>query len=645
MSEYGYELSQDLLNRTLGKTVLRQEDGEIHSLNPWASDAGETNNGNAPPSCDMIVYLQQHPVPIAPGGTAAEQSSLLDFIEQELRFPTGASGLPSPIGTHFSLLAFSPDCGYVFESKGPPDYAAQEGDHLRGLKTEVALIRARQHLLVFAGVVIAQLFLLKRQMQDASTPSTRSRISFYAISILAWSDGFTFGSFCMASLFIPSLWVPLIATAFFAFMSVGFFGMRFLMEIWLVQAPERERRERERREANIAARAAQRATFEAFVAARAARTAAATAANSIHPVNPTPATGTPATDNPTTNAPATDTPTVDTPVVDTTTTPIPLASVPPLQAPVITLAGADTLPIPVTARRPLDTGATPVFMPSDQGDLEPITQPGTTTTTNDPPTDQDRAAGFGATYTRFYLLLLGTMFLSLNATSWPPSPRRFYFTLLALLSLSMWLPQIHRNAIRNCRRALRRDFVLGQSLLRLLPFAYFYGYGPNVLFAAVDLRDLAVLAVWVWIQVLVLASQEVLGPRWFVRGAWVPPAYDYHPLLREDEEGGGNMPVGATSSQPPTKSAAGGEGLVDRENSSSSNSRTFDCAICMQEFEVPVLGTDAQSDGVGGSAELMFKRRAYMVTPCRHIFHAGCLEGWMKYRLQCPVCREQLPPM
>jgi len=28
-----------------------------------------------------------------------------------------------------------------------------------------------------------------------------------------------------------------------------------------------------------------------------------------------------------------------------------------------------------------------------------------------------------------------------------------------------------------------------------------------------------------------------------------------------------------------------------------------------------------------------------MVTPCRHVFHSNCLEGWMRFRLQCPNCR------
>lgn len=163
----------------------------------------------------------------------------------------------------------------------------------------------------------------------------------------------------------------------------------------------------------------------------------------------------------------------------------------PSQLPVITPAGAETLPQPVTAMRPVDTGATPVFIPSDQDMQAEEDTPNAAATGVEA---GQRAPGFGSLYTRFYFLLLATLFLSLNATSWPPALRRGYFTTLAFCYLSFWVPQIHRNCMRNCRHALRWDFVAGQSFLRLLPFAYFYGYGQNVLFAAVDLIDLGILA-------------------------------------------------------------------------------------------------------------------------------------------------------
>ena len=63
---------------------------------------------------------------------------------------------------------------------------------------------------------------------------------------------------------------------------------------------------------------------------------------------------------------------------------------------------------------------------------------------------------------------------------------------------------------------------------------------------------------------------------------------------------------------------------------------TVECAICMSEIPVNV-------------EELPETHKVdihnYMVTPCNHIFHTECLENWMSYKLQCPVCRTPLPPI
>lgn len=579
LSEHNYRSAQELLNRTLATTIDEQEEDLARGFSPWAPTPEGTSDSSGAPTCDLVVYLQQHLVPVPGVKPGADQAVLLSFMEQELRFPTGAS-LPPTQQIAFSMVAFSPDCGFVLESKGPPDFAPQESNHLRGLKLEVEYQRARRHLLLFAAVVSGQLFFFLRQMRDASTPSTRSRISFYTISMLSLGDGFTTMTFCLISLFVSTLWIPLIATAFLAFMSVSFFGMRFLMDIYAVQAPERERRERQEQRQRQEAAGTTTTTTDA---------------------NPT-GTG----EN------------------------LPAQPAAPSQAPIITPAGAETLPLPVTAARPVDTGATPVFIPLDQ-DIPAET---TTDTAATEATAGQRAPGFGSLYTRFYFLLLVTLFLSLNATSWPSSLRRGYFTLLAFSYLSFWIPQIHRNCIRNCRHALRWDFVAGQSLLRLLPFAYFYGYESNVLSAAVDIVDLGILAAWVWIQVLVLLSQEVVGPRWFVRSAWVPPAYDYHPILRDDAEAN-NLPIGANASLPSPQ---------QEKEAKDKGKRVFDCAICMHEIEVPVLDAETAAEGLGAGG-LVLERRRYMVTPCRHIFHSSCLEGWMKFRLVCPIDREELPPL
>ena len=646
-SQRSYLQAQELLNQTLAKAIDKQQSSRDSTLNPWTSSPSSASDALFPMArCEFITYLQQHPV-------SADGINMQE-IERELRFPTGVNTQSTP-PMKFSALMFSPDCGFVLESKGPPDYPPQEGSHLEGPKIELYVTMAKRAVLLSAMTACAQIFLLKRQMQDTFTPSTRSRVSLYTIIIMATGDGFAFIACLAFGVLIDSLMLPLFATGFAFFICVSFFGMKFIMNVWTVQAPERQEREREQ----------QRRRDE--------RNAEAAAIRSTGPQLSTPA---------------------------------------PSNAPVITPAGADTLPLPATARRTPNNIPTQVILPPDQ-DLDAAAAEDANLTdgaTAAPTALTSARRELGALYTKFYFLLLGILFLSVHATSWPAPLRTTYYNTLAFTYLSVWLPQIYRNIIRNCRKALRWEFVVGQSILRLLPLTYFYLYTHNVLFIRTSPPTFYVLAAWVWLQVWVLIAQEILGPRFFVKEGWAPPAYEYHPLLREnsDNEAGSLLPIGfsdairspetdpvsPTTPLPPSSAAAAAErgggdsssafpaptrqntGASTRATKTSrrdksnhtkkidSNRRIFDCAICTEDIEVPIMASSnagggegrgeganagrrntSASENVGEAAAMIFERRKYMVTPCRHIFHSGCLEGWMRYRLQCPICRENLPPL
>ena len=577
LSESEYLLAQQLLNRTLMAAVVRQEEMSRYMTPPfpWSSSPGNPAEITLPtPHCEYMAYLQQH-VPNVSGRTFPEiYKRLLELpaLEEELRFPTGASLGSVPL-LEMSAVIFSPDCGFVLESKGPPEFARQAGNHFQGPKIESYLHSVKRVIFFFSLVIAAQVFLLMRQMKETSTPSTRSRISFYSIATMAMGDGAVALGFWVFSMVIDATFILMMFTAFLALLCVCLFGMKFLRDVWSAQAPERQEAERRRAA-----------------------------------VNPSP--------------PST---------AETRSTP----------AVVITPAGADTLPLPVTAPRPLDTPS--IILPPDQ-DLEAAEAEDAAATEILPtaPTTLDSARReTGALYFRFYFLLMGTLLLTIHASSWPTTLRLIYVDLLAGAYLSLWVPQIYRNVIRNCRKALRWEFVIGQSVLRLTPLLYLYTVPDNILFVKNHHYTAYVFIGWVWIQLWVLASQEILGPRFFIPNGWAPPAYDYHPILREDdEEAGATMPIGFTQATTDVTSP-GSSG-----DAKGSGQRTFDCAICMQNIDVPVVSAEGTDGDAGASlATTLFSRRAYMVTPCRHIFHSPCLEGWMRYRLQCPICRENLPPL
>ncbi|KAJ5082572.1 Zinc finger RING-type [Penicillium argentinense] len=554
-----YELSHRLLLQSLSDTMSEKED-RPPTLFPWSSLAGTEQMEFPAPKCEHIIFLQQHPVTV--DDTVADRL-LLERIERELRYPTGAP-IPKPPLMKMSAVIFSPDCGYILETKGAPEFPPSDALYLCGPKYEEYSKYASRLVFVVSGVFVAQISLLLRQIKEASTPSTRSRVSFYTIALMAFGDAFIL-TFILWELYAAVSYLVLATACFLVFLSVSYIGMKFMMEIWAVQEPERREEDR--------------------------------------PSNPPAPTTRPG-----------------------------------------------TLPPPATAAV-RDSSATPIILTPDQDptddDMEPEPAPANRTT---PPSPRQMRADVGAMYARFYLALFGMLILSIWAFLLPRRLGDIYARLLASVYLSFWVPQIYRNVMRNCRKALRWDFVVGQSILRLFPFLYFLTASENVLFIRPDWTTAFSMAGWMWIQAWVLASQDILGPRFFVPRGWAPPAYDYHPILRDHASPDDDLEAGGVLSIESLR--ADKQDLVDAKDEDKQRSKDrkrvmFDCAICMQDIEVPVLPalTSAGGSSVTDGATSLLSRRAYMVTPCRHIFHTACLESWMRLRLQCPICRESIPPV
>ncbi|KAL8969643.1 MAG: hypothetical protein Q9197_004228 [Variospora fuerteventurae] len=566
LSKESFDAARQLLNKTLDEAIdIQGSAEETNALNPWSPSPQSTSDLLFPtPHCEYVMYLQQHPV----------GSGHMDVkhIETELRDPTGRLDIPS-IPLQMSAVLFSPDCGFVLESKGPPDFAPQHGQHLQGPKMEIYIRAGKHAILALAVLICAELSLLLRQMREASTPSTKSRISFYAIGSMAMGDGFVCLALLVTSIILDVAVLPLSFTAFLAFLSVGFFNMKFLMDIWTVQSPEREERRRQQERQG-------------------------------------------------------------TPPTTAVTVPVPATNV------TTAAADADTLPLPVTASRPSQPDAPPAATQQPQGSVAgDQSTNGTQAATPNTATNTTRRE-LSTLYVRFYLILVVLLFLSMYSLTWPNFLRTAYARALTISYLSFFIPQIYRNIMRNCRKALQWRFVIGQSILRILPIAYCYLYPDNVLFVERNTNWMIAVFGWSWFQVWILVSQELFGPRFFVPKAcsrWIPAAYDYHPVLREeDEERGASFPVGFT--QPPSSSldAPMASSSLDNElnikkgEDIGKGKKSFDCAICMQSLEVPVVPRDAESGTTGtvaagisiGVKDMVFGRRAYMVTPCRHIFHS-----------------------
>lgn len=576
--------SQRLLNVSLEKAIESLENSVwADPGNPWSTSPDVPGDSTMPiPHCEYVFYIQVYPLKVDLSSMGSlDPTTIIHQIEDELRFPSGAP-IPNIPQLQMSTVIFSPDCGFMLESKGPPGFSPADSQHLTGKKQEMFYQDIQSVLHSFAAVVFAQILLLKMQSKEASTPSTVGRVSLFTIAMMLMADALLFSSLLLLSVSFPNIFPSALLTSFAALMSVAL-GIRFIGAIYNVQEPER----REALRLRQASEAARRST--------------------------------------------------------------------PLAVPIITAAGADVPP----AATPANTNSEPIIIPSDQdidaeiaentssnAPLLPTTNtPATTTTTAQPRS----TSSFGAVYAKFVLTLTLLLFTSLSALSWSIPLRTAYTHLVSFTYLSFWLPQIHRNVIRNCRKALLWKFVIGQSILRLLPFAYFYLREDNIMFADTDWKAFCALVGWVWVQIWILAAQEILGPRWGLPKTWTEEGWDYHPILREDNVEAGGLPIGLVKlpSSPTLARSNTGDSISSssRKKEGGSSVREVDCAICMQVLEVPVVAAGEEAGAGAGGVVGLLNRRLYMVTPCRHVFHSVCLEGWMRFRLQCPICREPLPPL
>lgn len=178
------------------------------------------------PKCDFISYIQLHPLKpeekgpgwripftqvrlLASSSLAQETTGNpytkdeIELIEKELRRRTGAPLLPIP-PIELSATIYSPTCGYTLSTK--------DG---KGLKVEKYYKLLSSFALTTALLVGFQIWLLIRQMNEASTPSTVSRISLWTIANLSLLDGYLSFAFLLVGIV------------------VGEFCLNFLYGLWL----------------------------------------------------------------------------------------------------------------------------------------------------------------------------------------------------------------------------------------------------------------------------------------------------------------------------------------------------------------------------------------------------------------------------
>ncbi|KAG7662483.1 uncharacterized protein J8A68_004014 [[Candida] subhashii] len=268
---------------------------------------------------------------------------------------------------------------------------------------------------------------------------------------------------------------------------------------------------------------------------------------------------------------------------------------------------------------------------TDTGPIIPMTnappaaaaaQPAATPTTNEWQNDGSVSNGSMVVCMSFSIL---SMFFIFNAFTWGKTQRAIaeYIGLFAINSY--WIPQFLRNTLKNRRESYKWEFILGISLIRLSPVIYVCTFTTNPFRHRFDPHLAIFITSWVMFQIILLILQQRIGPRFWVNENWLPKAYDYQQIISlADLESGFSSDL-----------------LTNIKHRSDQEQDIMDCEctcpICKDEVMLPILVKSDNAD-----ARRKIKNREYMITPCHHIFHAECLENWMKYKLQCPINKQTI---
>jgi len=260
---------------------------------------------------------------------------------------------------------------------------------------------------------------------------------------------------------------------------------------------------------------------------------------------------------------------------------------------------------------------------------------------------------------RFYVALMGTLIVFFYA--WEN-----YKIIYVLVLYSFWLPQIVYNVITEAKGPLHHQYVYGISLSRLVAPLYVFAVPNNFLKeiypeSSTNYLLCELLVLWVGIQAALLEAQRRYGARFFIPARFLPPKFDYNRpipaslLPKEHTE----QDVATTSESLQKERASTPEirtPLISRESTnprrgarnrmkgsrgveavpmttetiSEAPTRkalpSFECAICYNEIDIR-------------------NPAGYMLAPCDHLFHQDCLVRWMEVKMECPICRKDLPTL
>ena len=280
---------------------------------------------------------------------------------------------------------------------------------------------------------------------------------------------------------------------------------------------------------------------------------------------------------------------------------------------------------------------------------------------------------------RFYLTLLATFLLIFYLSE----RYRVYYMLLLY---SFWVPQIFMNIWTEARSPLHRHYIYGMSLTRVVAPLYVFAVPHNFLKEVYpdspsDPGTVYMVILWVAVQTAILLAQSKYGARFMIPQRFLPPKFDYSrpiptsmlppgaldlpaPELMDDRDvdtGALQRKNSTEKSRSPSREPLSSSATPSRHHTADTTRNRYKGSRLqhqqssgMMTVEEPVASAlTPRAAAVAPTLECSIcydaidvrDRPKYMLAPCNHIFHRECLAQWMDVKMECPICRTELPAL
>ena len=276
------------------------------------------------------------------------------------------------------------------------------------------------------------------------------------------------------------------------------------------------------------------------------------------------------------------------------------------------------------------------------------------------------------TYCKAHITILGVFLISLKLID---SPRLFMFWATAMTG------QILKNTLSKTRFLSSQNHLTLFYLLTMIYALYMHFFKFN--FFSVSNNDHTFdkghcikVAVFMFFQILIIICQQSIHPAFFIPERWrVIKSYDY--FFEIDDLRNGKWKhknheqciICFNSLDKNFKSSCNSDvneiADIDKEvdvekinaEKLAEENKIPEIKICEDDqnfeesFVLPSVTEESVAnwrDAVNNDAlreylDTQIENKKFMGTPCDHVFHTSCMLVWMGQKMECPVCRRELP--